>query len=103
LSITEISANTSMIVMELMQKDNLHKILLEPNRDIDLTAKIRISGQIASALAYCHEKAILHLDVKPQNVLLDQNGNCKLSDFGTSRSLTDNKASSSSKWVSTFE
>ncbi|KAI5056994.1 hypothetical protein GOP47_0028812 [Adiantum capillus-veneris] len=52
--------------------------------------RFRIALQTARALAYLHEECretILHLDVKPQNILLDSQFDSKVSDFGLSRAI----------------
>lgn len=43
---------------------------------------LRIVEDVASAVAYTHERGIVHCDIKPQNILLDAHGQAKLADFG---------------------
>ena len=48
--------------------------------------KIRqVTTQIADALTYAHERGLIHRDIKPSNVLIDEGGNCLLTDFGLAR------------------
>ncbi|OUM66800.1 hypothetical protein PIROE2DRAFT_30095, partial [Piromyces sp. E2] len=49
----------------------------------------RFFQQIISAVEYCHRHKIVHRDLKPENVLLDENYNVKIADFGLSNIMTD--------------
>ncbi len=62
-------------------KQHLQKGLL-PLDDI-----VRLIGQIGSALDYAHRQGVIHRDVKPGNVLIDNEGNTYLTDFGLARML----------------
>ncbi|KAF5476378.1 hypothetical protein F2P56_008102 [Juglans regia] len=44
----------------------------------------RYFQQLISAVDYCHSRGVFHRDLKPENLLLDENGNLKVSDFGLS-------------------
>ncbi|RVW16784.1 CBL-interacting serine/threonine-protein kinase 24 [Vitis vinifera] len=44
----------------------------------------RYFQQLIDAVSHCHSKGVYHRDLKPENLLLDSNGNLKVSDFGLS-------------------
>ena len=47
----------------------------------------RIGADVADGLAHAHERGIVHRDIKPPNVLIDEYGSPKLADFGIARAL----------------
>ena len=55
------------------------------NGDLQIHEKLHIVKQIASALAFIHERGIIHRDVKPANILVTGQKEVKLSDFGIAR------------------
>jgi predicted Ser/Thr protein kinase len=74
------------IVFEYVDGENLKELVI---RDAPLAAgdAVRLVLQIARALAFAHEHGLVHRDVKPQNVLLPEDGEVKVTDFGIARSL----------------
>jgi len=68
------------LVMRLMRGGNLAEML--GAGPLDLDEAVAIIDQIASALSAAHRQRLVHRDVKPENVLLDEDGNAYLSDFG---------------------
>lgn len=52
---------------------------------LPLSTVVAYVKQIAAALQYAHEKGVIHLDVKPENILLAHNDELRLSDFGIAR------------------
>ena len=58
---------------------------LVPGRPLPDSETARIAAELAAALAYAHEHGILHRDVKPSNILFDEEGRAKLADFGIAR------------------
>jgi serine/threonine-protein kinase len=52
---------------------------------LPLDEVVRLVGQIAEGLDHAHNKGVIHRDFKPSNVLLDENGNAYLSDFGIAK------------------
>lgn len=87
------------IVMRLMEGGSVDDLIDRGVVDLETTQKI--IRQIASALDYAHRKGILHRDLKPGNILLDQHGDAYISDFGIARLISNNQKLTSSGVVGT--
>ena len=72
------------IRMEYLDAMSL-KDVLRQTKPIPMMAAMAVGSRVAGALAYAHEKGILHRDVKPDNILLTAQGKVKLADFGVAR------------------
>ena len=76
---------TAYYVMDYIEGNNLSDIVEGKGRLSEPLA-LKYIRQVANALDYLHQKKLLHLDVKPANILLDKNtGNAILIDFGVSK------------------
>lgn len=77
------------IAMEYIEGTDLKQYIKE-HTNLDLTKIVTIMDQILSAIEYAHEKNIIHRDIKPQNILIDQNDQIKVTDFGIAIVLSQN-------------
>jgi tetratricopeptide (TPR) repeat protein/tRNA A-37 threonylcarbamoyl transferase component Bud32 len=77
------------IVMKYVAGGTLAERLKRP---IDLAATTHLVMQIAAALDHAHHRGIIHRDVKPSNVLLDENEWVQLADFGLAKLLAGDQA-----------
>jgi serine/threonine-protein kinase len=74
------------IVFEFVDGENL-KELVEREGRLPVREAIELALQVGRALAFAHEHGLVHRDVKPQNVLLIDDGRAKVTDFGIAREL----------------
>ncbi|XP_057824451.1 G-type lectin S-receptor-like serine/threonine-protein kinase SD2-5 [Cryptomeria japonica] len=85
-----------LLVYEFMENGSLYDWLFQSKTStIDWKTRYEVALQTARALAYLHEEStssILHLDVKPQNILLDENFRAKVSDFGMAKLLDEGES-----------
>jgi len=70
-----------------MQHDaetNTFRFMGRPDYEMPEREIRKFTLQMLQGLVYLHKKKIMHLDLKPQNILLDVNTQVKIADFGTS-------------------
>ncbi|XP_063233334.1 aurora kinase C-like [Bacillus rossius redtenbacheri] len=73
------------LVLEYAPGGELYKFMNKmPSVQLPQELAAKFVHQVASALQYCHQNNVMHRDIKPENLLLDIQGNIKVSDFGWS-------------------
>ena len=70
------------IAMEYVSGGSAHR---DDGKPVDPTFVLRVVREIATALAYAHSKGFVHRDVKPDNILMREDGSSALTDFGIAR------------------
>ena len=79
-----------MIVTEFMQNGSLDKFLLKLDKFHSQDIIIEMLRGISCGMKYLHSINYIHRDLAARNVLVDDNFNCKVSDFGLSRKTLEN-------------
>ena len=74
------------IVFEVIEGENL-KELVERGGPLPVRRALELGLEVGRALTFAHSQGLVHRDVKPQNVLLNDEGHAKVTDFGIARTL----------------
>ena len=102
-------------MFDLGEAEGAHFITMEYVHGEDLKSMIRMSGslsvgmllsvgkQVCDALAEAHSLGVIHRDLKPQNIMIDKNGNAKIMDFGIARSVREKGITGPSVMIGTPE
>ena len=85
------------IVMELVSGHTLRELIHTGGR-VPLNRALEIVAGILAALEYSHEQGIIHRDIKPANIMITDQGDVKVMDFGIARALADLGATLTSTW-----
>ena len=76
----ETDSDEAFLIMEYVDGASLADLLEDEPLDIDEAAAV--VEALAAALTYAHDNGVLHLDIKPENVLVGRDGRVKVTDFG---------------------
>jgi hypothetical protein len=75
-------SDEAFVVMEYVDGAALATILDDVQGPLDADESAAVLANVASALEFAHENGVLHLDIKPENVLVTHDGRVKVADFG---------------------
>lgn len=90
--------NTAYYSMEFLPSGSLDEYI-ESKHGLSEKESIRFALQICNALSFMHQNKMLHLDLKPKNIMMGTNGSLKLIDFGLSKQYNRNGEPESSTSV----
>ncbi|QVY63240.1 Stk1 family PASTA domain-containing Ser/Thr kinase [Cytobacillus gottheilii] len=79
--------NIYYIVMEYVKGQTL-KQYIQKASPVRIDDALEIMKQLTSAISHAHQNHIIHRDIKPHNILIDNNGNIKITDFGIAMALS---------------
>uniref|UniRef100_A0ACD5TYV0 Uncharacterized protein n=1 Tax=Avena sativa TaxID=4498 RepID=A0ACD5TYV0_AVESA len=90
---------TWLLCFEYVPNGNLQKYITDASGGLEWSLRFRIIKGICEGLHYLHMNSIIHLDLKPSNILLDGHMVPKIADFGLSRFLIEDKTHYTTKNV----
>lgn len=72
------------VISELVEGQSLREVL-EQTRRLPVERVVSIGTQVAEALAYAHQRGLIHGDLRPDNIVVGEHGKLKITDFGQTR------------------
>jgi tRNA A-37 threonylcarbamoyl transferase component Bud32 len=88
------------LTMPFIEGRDLQKIIAKIG-PLEQRWLLQIAKGLTSALAYAHKLGMVHRDVKPANVIIDNNGRLRLTDFGLAKMLNDTKLTAAGAMIGT--
>ena len=94
--------DTYYITMEYVSGENL-KSMIRMTKQMSVETALDIGQQVCQGLAEAHRLGVIHRDLKPQNIMIDEDGNVRILDFGIARSLETKGATTPGMMIGTPE
>ncbi len=79
-----VEGNMAYVIMEYVEGKTLSRLMRDMGNDITLDIVASVFTSVAHALEVAHKAGVLHLDIKPENVIINRDGVVKVTDFGLS-------------------
>jgi serine/threonine-protein kinase len=86
--------------MKLLEGKSLDTILEERKR-LEFDETVALLDQVADALDYAHQHGVIHRDIKPGNIILDERGRVTVTDFGIAKEIQEASVSASGRLLGT--
>jgi len=96
------SEGAHFITMEYVHGEDL-KSMIHMSGSLSLGMLLSVGKQVCDGLAEAHSLGVVHRDLKPQNIMIDKNGNAKIMDFGIARSVREKGITGPSVMIGTPE
>ncbi|KAJ8769646.1 hypothetical protein K2173_005249 [Erythroxylum novogranatense] len=99
-----VEGSKKLLVYEYMSNGSLAEVLGEAEKRPAWKERVRIAMEVARGILYLHEECeirIIHCNLKPQNILMDETGTPKISDFGLAKLLRPNEPSNPERFTGT--
>jgi serine/threonine protein kinase/Tfp pilus assembly protein PilF len=90
------------ITMEYVHGEDL-KSMIHMSGSLSVGMLLSVGKQVCDGLAEAHSLGVVHRDLKPQNIMIDKNGNAKIMDFGIARSVREKRITGPSVMIGTPE